>query len=640
MKTQTTFLLFVFIFICNINIYSQPIIINHQNAFLEPIPEWAIKLASDSLHIAYGHTSHGSQITTGMKALALQSTKLKGYKGDFYCWEDYFEVYGDNPCMDIDDKFVPGDLGHNGDTGWADRTRNYLTSKERAKDINVVMWSWCGGCSDNTDAGIQTYLDAMNKLENDFPNIIFIYMTGHLDHWSDEKLKHNNQLIRDYCIANNKILYDFADIESYDPDGNYYEYSNDNCDYYNENGDNLGNWAQEWQDSHEHGVDWYNCSAAHTKALNGNRKAYAAWWLWARLIGWNPDVNTIEITEQPKDVAFCDEGNAEFNVNYSNADSVRWQKRSPEDTEFVNIYDNSTYDGTSLKNLKINFDSDSLNGHNYRAVIYLNNKIVASDSALLTIDKFIKAKTGDVDETCNETFLLKGSNPLPGTCIWTVVSGGSHIDTATNFNAIASGLSLGENIFLYSITNGLCSDTSELKVNRFGNISITNQPTSVSINTGQDTSFEVGANGDIEFIQWYKGDTVLTNGAKYLGVNTLKLQIRNIEASDKGNYYCEVNGYCNDEKSNTVILDVLTSIQNLVYANLYIYPNPVKNTLNLNSKSHIEQIEIFNINTLKKVVSLNNPGQSIDLSNLINNTYVIKIVTTSNILYRKIVKLE
>jgi hypothetical protein len=34
-------------------------------------------------------------------------------------------------------------------------------------------------------------------------------------------------------------------------------------------------------------VDWYECSAAHSQALNGNRKAYAAWWLWASLAGWN-----------------------------------------------------------------------------------------------------------------------------------------------------------------------------------------------------------------------------------------------------------------------------------------------------------------------------------------------------------------
>jgi hypothetical protein len=87
-----------------------------------------------------------------------------------------------------------------------------------------------------------------------------------------------------------KVLYDFADIESYDPDGTFYEFPHDNCNYYESvSGPILGNWAIEWQDSHTEGVDWYSCTSAHSQPLNANRKAYAAWWLWARLAGWNPD---------------------------------------------------------------------------------------------------------------------------------------------------------------------------------------------------------------------------------------------------------------------------------------------------------------------------------------------------------------
>jgi hypothetical protein len=48
----------------------------------------------------------------------------------------------------------------------------------------------------------------------------------------------------------------------------------------------LGNWATEWQTSHTEGEDWYSCSSAHSQPLNANQKAYAAWWLWARLAGW------------------------------------------------------------------------------------------------------------------------------------------------------------------------------------------------------------------------------------------------------------------------------------------------------------------------------------------------------------------
>jgi len=261
------------------NVFSQAIIIDHICAKLEPITETAINQAKQTLHIAYGHTSHGSQLITGMSALVGQ-TNLNGYKGDIYNWNEG----GTDGALDIDDYFGSGDLGHNGDTTWALPTRNYLANNN---DVNVIIYSWCGGVSDNTTAGIQIYLDKMNELEQQYPNVTFVYMTGHSDIGSDATVKANNQQIKDYCIANNKVLYDFYDIERYNPDGTFFEFTNDYCNYYDGAGGTLlGNWASEWQDSHTEGIDWYNCSPAHTLALNGNLKAYAAWWLWCRLAGW------------------------------------------------------------------------------------------------------------------------------------------------------------------------------------------------------------------------------------------------------------------------------------------------------------------------------------------------------------------
>ena len=281
----TLMILIIFVFITE-NLHSNPIIIDHNCAKLSPLPESAILQARDNLHIAYGHTSHGSQLTEGMTALSNQDANLIGWKGDIYCWEYYWE-YGTFECLDLHDYFRDGDLGHNGDTQWATETRDYLDNDPFSDDINVVIWSWCGGCSDNTPAGIQIYLDTMNDLETDYPNINFVYMTGHTDIWSDETLKASNQQIRDYCTAYDKIIYDFADIERYDPDGTYYEFVSDNCDYYDSGFNYLGNWAVEWQNSHVEGVDWFDCYAAHSQPLNGNLKAYAAWWLWCRLAGWN-----------------------------------------------------------------------------------------------------------------------------------------------------------------------------------------------------------------------------------------------------------------------------------------------------------------------------------------------------------------
>jgi hypothetical protein len=285
MTKQPQFLLFVFLSIIKLAI-AQSIIIDHNCSKLEPIPEWAILQARDSLHIAYGHTSHGSQLTEGMSSLSVQDTNLIGYKGDIYCWQ-YYPLPGPNTCLDIHDRFRDGDLGHYGDTQWAAYTRDYLENDTNSSDINVIMWSWCGGCSDNTVQGIQTYLDTMNALEQDYPHIHFVYMTGHRDIWNDDTLKRNNQLIRDYCTANNKTLFDFADIESYNPDGDYFGYVHDNSDYYDENQNYLGNWAIEWQNTHIEGIDWFNCFAEHSQPLNGNLKAYAAWWLFCRLAGWD-----------------------------------------------------------------------------------------------------------------------------------------------------------------------------------------------------------------------------------------------------------------------------------------------------------------------------------------------------------------
>ncbi len=173
-------------------------------------------------------------------------------------------------------------------TGYTDQfddvTRDFLNSNS---GYNVVMWSWCGLDKDTTL--INQYLTNMNQLEMDYPTIRFVYMTGHLEGTGEEgDLHYYNQMIRDHCINNNKTLYDFADIESYDPDDNYFldMYADDNCTYSDDG--NLTrdrNWAIEWQESHI--GEWYPCTPAHSQALNGNFKAYAAWYLFAILAGWD-----------------------------------------------------------------------------------------------------------------------------------------------------------------------------------------------------------------------------------------------------------------------------------------------------------------------------------------------------------------
>lgn len=267
----------------------QPIIINHSSTNLYLVPESAIEHAKQTLHIAYGHTSHGSQITGGMTGLS----QFAGapHNSSLYTWNNG----GSGGSLDLRDSAISGDLGSPDRTSWADRTRTYLNAN---RDINVVMWSWCGQVSTAKESHINTYLSLMNKLESEYPDVKFVYMTGHLDGTGvSGNLNIRNEQIRKYSRENNKILFDFADIESYDPDGNYYleKGADDGCKY---NG-GLNNWAIDWQNSHRKGIDWYECSSAHTEPLNANRKAYAAWWLWARIAGWEGSEESSSSTKNP-----------------------------------------------------------------------------------------------------------------------------------------------------------------------------------------------------------------------------------------------------------------------------------------------------------------------------------------------------
>lgn len=252
------------------------IIADHTCTDIDAIPQSAIEAAKSSLVIAYGHTSHGSQLVTGM-------TGLITFKGTLY----EFNSDGSGGALQLRDTPFSGasDLGNPDRTSWATATRTYLDAHT---DVNVVIWSWCGQVSSATETDINTYLNLMTGLENDYPDVIFVYMTGHLDGTGlTGNLHIRNEQIRDYCRTHDKVLYDFADIETYDPNGTYFgdKIPNDACDYDTDgNSTRDGNWAIEWQNAHP--TEWYSCGAAHTQPLNANLKAYAAWYLWARLAGW------------------------------------------------------------------------------------------------------------------------------------------------------------------------------------------------------------------------------------------------------------------------------------------------------------------------------------------------------------------
>lgn len=242
------------------------------------IPESAINSAKNKLHIAYFHSSHGSRIIDGMSG-------LKNYKaGDDTLYDfttDGTPVAGK---LDIYDEYEGGNdlsvkevVEGNGFTQWYNETVAFLAESGNS-DINVLMWSWCDPSGHNH----QKYIEDMEQLITDYPDITFVFMTGHPNGDGESESANSayqgHKLIRKHCEENNRFLIDYWDIETHGMDGTYYPGANDN------GVENATTFYKDWQTSHP--GEFFENSCAHTdedQELTCNRKAYAAWWIWARI---------------------------------------------------------------------------------------------------------------------------------------------------------------------------------------------------------------------------------------------------------------------------------------------------------------------------------------------------------------------
>ena len=166
---------------------------------------------------------------------------------------------------------------------WADPDGLAHTQAVVASGLfNVSMWSWCGQQSENSPDLVAQYLTTMQQLAGQYPATRFVLMTGHSDGTTGGTLARNNQAVRDYALAGGWVLFDFEDIDTHDPDGNYTP--ND--------ADGACTWCESWCAGHPGDCAVVPDSCAHSENSEAQRytctlKANAFWWMLARLAGWD-----------------------------------------------------------------------------------------------------------------------------------------------------------------------------------------------------------------------------------------------------------------------------------------------------------------------------------------------------------------
>ncbi|EYF02700.1 hypothetical protein [Chondromyces apiculatus] len=185
---------------------------DHTLTGLDQISESCInQLKASEFVVHYVHRSHGAQLTAGANSLEA-SNPLYGFEAEG------IGLPSETNVLKMWDGMRTYDDSQEGDGYWAteqglEGVRAILSANPT---IRYSMWAWSYEISAQTEQTVDQYLTAMSMLEDEFPDVTFIYMTGTAEEeYEGVNRAARNEQIRAYAKQYGKILYDFEDLDAH-----------------------------------------------------------------------------------------------------------------------------------------------------------------------------------------------------------------------------------------------------------------------------------------------------------------------------------------------------------------------------------------------------------------------------------------
>ena len=172
---------------------------------------------------------------------------------------------------------------------------------------------------------------------------------------------------------------------------------------------------------------------------------------------------TPNLTGQPSNTTICEGNSSSFSVSLDGSHTFQWQIN--EGSGFEDISNDATYSNSTTENLSIANAPLTINSFEYKCIINGSNYIIESDIVTITVDELIEANAGiDISlENVNYT-QLDATIPNNGTGTWSVVTGSGTFSDINQANCIVTGLTEGENMLQWKVTNGECESIDEVRV--------------------------------------------------------------------------------------------------------------------------------------------------------------------------------